>query len=73
MADINPTTSLNHFKCQWSKYTPQKDRLLYWIKTQEPIIYSLQEIHLRDFPGSTEVKTLRFHCKGHGFKSWSGN
>ena len=26
-----------------------------------------------DFPGSPVVKTLSFHCKGHGFNSWTGN
>ena len=27
----------------------------------------------REFPGSPVVRTLRFHCKGHGFDPWSGN
>ena len=27
----------------------------------------------RDFPGSPVVKTLSFHCRGHGFDPWSGN
>ena len=26
---------------------------------------------LQDFPGSPVVKTLRFHCRGHGFDPWS--
>ena len=26
-----------------------------------------------DFPGRSVVKTLRFHCMGHGFNLWSGN
>ena len=26
-----------------------------------------------DFPGGPVVKTLRFHCGGHGFNPWSGN
>ena len=28
---------------------------------------------LGDFPGSPVVKTLRFHCRGHGFDPWPGN
>ena len=27
----------------------------------------------REFPGSPVVRTLRFHCHGPGFHSWSGN
>ena len=26
-----------------------------------------------DFPGGPVVKTLRFHCRGHGFDPWLGN
>ena len=26
-----------------------------------------------EFPGSPVVRTLCFHCKGHGFNPWSGN
>ena len=26
-----------------------------------------------DFPGSPVVKTLCFHCTGHGFDPWSEN
>ena len=26
-----------------------------------------------EFPGGPVVKTLRFHCRGHGFNPWSGN
>ena len=26
-----------------------------------------------DFPGSPVVKTLRFHCRVHGFDPWWGN
>ena len=25
------------------------------------------------FPGGPVVKTLHFHCKGHGFDPWLGN
>ena len=25
------------------------------------------------FPGGLALKTLRFHCRGHGFNPWSGN
>ena len=28
---------------------------------------------LGDFPGGPEVKTPRFHCRGHGFDPWLGN
>ena len=31
------------------------------------------KIPLRELPGSPVVKTLRFHCQGHGFNPWSGN
>ena len=27
----------------------------------------------RDFPSDSVVKTLHFHCRGHGFHSWSEN
>ena len=27
----------------------------------------------RDFRSSPAVKTLRFHCRGHGFDPWSAN
>ena len=27
----------------------------------------------QDFPGGPVVKTLCFHCRGHGYKPWSGN
>ena len=27
--------------------------------------------HELDFPGSSAVKTLNFHCRGHGFHPWS--
>ena len=26
-----------------------------------------------DFPASPVVRTLRFHCRGHGFNPWLGN
>ena len=26
-----------------------------------------------DFPGDPVVKTLCFHCRGHGFDPWWGN
>ena len=26
-----------------------------------------------DFPGGPPVRTLHFHCRGHGFDPWSGN
>ena len=25
------------------------------------------------FPDGTVVRTLHFHCRGHGFDPWSGN
>ena len=25
---------------------------------------------IRDFPGGPVVRTLRFHCRGHGFDPW---
>ena len=31
------------------------------------------KVQSRDFPGGPVVKTLRFHCRGHGFDPWSGN
>ena len=30
------------------------------------------EMSFRGFPGGPVVRTLRFHCRGHGFKPWSG-
>ena len=27
----------------------------------------------RDFCGSPVIRTLHFHCQGHGFNFWSGN
>ena len=27
----------------------------------------------RDFPGGPVLRTLHFHCRGHGFDPWSGN
>ena len=31
------------------------------------------QARMRDFPGGPVVKTLRFHCRGHGFYPWLGN
>jgi len=30
-------------------------------------------LSIRDFPGSPEVKTADFHCRGGKVKPWSGN
>ena len=38
-----------------------------------PKSHSTDEKSLVDFPGGPVVKTLRFHCRGHGFDPWSGN
>ena len=32
----------------------------------------LKITQMRDFPGSPEVKTPRFHWRGRGFNPWSG-
>ena len=38
-------------------------------------VKGIQEIYLREFPGSPVAiaRTLCFHCRGHGFEPWSGN
>ena len=38
----------------------------------EPIIIIFKDLKILDFPGGPVVKTLRFHCRGHGFDPWSG-
>ena len=35
--------------------------------------YKFKIFCIRDFPGCAMVKTPRFHCREHGFDSWSGN
>ena len=46
-------------------------------KLWESIINKSQKSNFKtntgDFPGSPVVKTLHFHCRGHGFDPWWGN
>ena len=43
------------------------------LDTGKEKIRELQEMSIEDFPGGPVVKTLRFHCRGHGFDHWSEN
>ena len=36
-------------------------------------LFIYYKLLFRDFPGGPAVKTLSFHCRGHGFDPWSGN
>ena len=36
-------------------------------------IKTFKRVHIRDYPGGLLVKTLCFHCRGHGFDPWLGN
>ena len=40
-----------------------------WIHLKAPN----SKTFFRDFPGGPVVKTLHFHCRGHGFDAWLGN
>ena len=33
----------------------------------------IEDFKRGDFPASPVVRTLRFHCRGHGFNPWLGN
>ena len=44
---------------------------LYNTKAKKTI--EMEEIYCMEFPSSLVIKTLCFHCRGHGFKPWSGN
>ena len=41
-------------------------------KQRRTVNYRPQKNTHQDFPGGPVVKTLCFHCRGHGFDPWSG-
>ena len=45
---------------------------LTWFRYRRYLDECTKELH-REFPGGPVVKTLSFHCKGHGFHPWPGN
>ena len=45
---------------------------LTWFRYRRYLDECTEELH-RDFPGGPVVKTLSFHCKGHGFHPRPGN
>ena len=63
--------------------TTMSDQVLSWQmggfkgKHAESSVSVLRPLHSKkwdwDFPGRPVVKTLRFHCRAHGFDPWSGN
>ena len=40
---------------------------------KKPVIQVFEISHVGDIPGGPVIKTLCFHCRGHGFDPWLGN
>ena len=55
--------------------------LLWWSRTEAQYLQGIPVLgnalkkmkQGQEFPGSPVVKTLRFHCRAHGFNPWLGN
>ena len=43
----NYTAINNYFKCKWTKYSKQGQRVAEWIQKQDPYIRTLHETHFR--------------------------
>ena len=61
---ILEVVQLFHFY-RWGSWVPKRQK---W-----HILYVLILNIYWNFPGGPVVRTLHFHCKGHGFNPWSGN
>ena len=63
-------------KASFSQKIPGPNGFIRKLCFKEQKIYNLFqtiEREERDFSGGPVVKTLGFHCRGHGFHPWLGN
>ena len=66
---VGCTLSVNSNKNHSTLHFKQVNFMVHKLYLNKAILKKLS----REFPGSPGVRTLCFHCKGHGLDPWSGN
>ena len=54
-------------------YKALKIQYLWNLEEKKAVIQVFEISRVGDIPGGPAIKTLCFHCRGHGFDPWLGN